>query len=50
MNIDYGDGPAIGGHKYVLILVDQRITETFIYGMNGSSGANDCVTLQKSFY
>ena len=30
MDIGYGDGAAIGGHKYVLILVDQCTTETFI--------------------
>ena len=40
MDVGYGDGPAIGGHKYVLILVDQCTTETFIYRMSGSSGAD----------
>ena len=49
MDIGYGDGPAIGGHKYVLILVDQCTTETFIYGMSGSSGADICEALWKFF-
>ena len=42
MDIIYGDGPAIGSHKYVLFLVDQCTTETFIYKMSGSSGSDVC--------
>ena len=29
VDISYGDSPVIGGHKYVLILVDQCKTESF---------------------
>ena len=49
IDIGYGDGPAIGSHKYVLILVDQCTTETFIYRMSGSSGADVCEALWKFF-
>ena len=34
MDIGYGYGSAIGGHKYVLTLVNRCTTETFIYKMN----------------
>ena len=49
MDIGYGDGVAIGGSKYVLVLVDQCTTNSFIYGMHGTSGADVCEALWKFF-
>ena len=40
MDIGYGDGTSYGGSKYVLVLVDQCTTNSFVYGMQGSSGAD----------
>ena len=33
MDIRYGDGTSYGGSKYVLVLVDQCTTNSFVYGM-----------------
>ena len=49
MYIVYGDGSAIGKHKNVLILVNQYTTETFIYRMSGSYGADVCEVLSIFF-
>ena len=49
MDIGYGDGGAVGGAKYVLVLVDQCTTETFVYPMQGSSGGDVCEALWKFF-
>ena len=49
MDIGYGDGKGIGGHKYVLVLVDKCTTNTFIYGMHGTSGADITEALWKFF-
>ena len=49
MDIGYGNGTAIGGSKYALILVDQCTTQSFVYGMHGSSGADVCEALWKFF-
>lgn len=35
MDIGYGDGVVVGGAKYVLLLVDQCMSHSFLYGMNG---------------
>ena len=45
MDIGYGDGASYGGSKYVLVLVDQCTTNSFVYGMQGSSGADACEAL-----
>ena len=50
MDIGYGDGVSVGGSKYVLVLVDQCTTETFVYGMQGSSGGDVCEALCKFFF
>ena len=49
MDIGYGEGTSIGGYKYVLILVDQCTTESFVYGMHGASGSDVCKALWKFF-
>ena len=49
MDIGYGDGTSVGGHKYVLVLVDQCTSTSFLYGMHGSSGADVCEALWKFF-
>ena len=49
MDIGYGEGAAVGWHKYSLILVNQCTTQSFIYGMDCSSGADVCETLWKFF-
>ena len=48
-DIGYGDGISVGGAKYVLVLVDQCTTNSFVYDMYGSSGADVCETLWKFF-
>ena len=48
-DIGYGDGVSVGGSKYVLVLVDQCTTNSFVYGMHGSSGADVCEALWKFF-
>ena len=40
MDIRYSDCVAVDGSKYVLVLVDQCTTKSFIYGMHGVSGAD----------
>ena len=47
MDIGYGDDTSIGGNKYVLVLVDQCTSNSFIYGMKGSSGSDVCEALWK---
>ena len=47
MDIGYREGTAYGGSKYVLVLVDQCTSSSFIYGIQGSSGANVCGALCK---
>ena len=42
MDIGYGEGTAYGGSKYVLVLVDQCTSNSFVYGMQDSSGADVC--------
>ena len=42
MDIGYGDGTSYGGSKYVLVLVDQCTTNSFSYGMQGSSRGDVC--------
>ena len=49
MDIEYGEGTAYGGSKYVLVLVDQCTSNSFVYGMQGSSGADVGETLWKFF-
>ena len=49
MDIRYGYGGSYGGSKYVLVLVDQCTTNPFVYGMQGSSGADICEALQTFF-
>ena len=49
MDIGYGEGTAYGGSKYVLVLVDQCTSNSFVYGMQGSSGADVCEALWKFF-
>ena len=49
MDIGYGDGASVGGCKYVLVLVDQCTTNSFVYGMYGSSSADVCEALWKFF-
>ena len=52
-DIGYGDGygdvdgVSVGGVKYVLVLVHQCTTNSFAYGMYGSSGADVCEVLWK---
>ena len=41
MDVGYGaDGKSIGGYSHVLTLVDQCTRQSWVYGMNGSSGAD----------
>ena len=40
---------SVGGLKYVLLLVDQCTTNSFVYGMHGSFGAHVCEVLWKFF-
>ena len=49
MDIAYGDGVAVGGSKYVLLLVDQCTSKSFVYGMQGCSGGDVCEALWKFF-
>ena len=48
-DIGYGDGVSVGSSKYVLVLVDQCTTNSIVYGMHGSSGADVCEALWKFF-
>ena len=48
-DIGYGDGISVGGSKYVLVLVNQCSTNSFVYGMHGLSGADVCEALWKFF-
>ena len=45
MDIGYGDGASYGGNKYVLVLVDQCTTKSFVCGMQESLGADVCEAL-----
>ena len=47
MDIGYGDGVSYSRNKYILVLVDQCTTNSFVYGMQGSSGADVCEALWK---
>ena len=47
MDLGYSDSTAVGGSKYVLVLVDQCTTHSFIYGMQDLSGTNVCEVLYK---
>ena len=49
MDIGYGDGVAVGGSKYALLLVDQCTSKSFIYGMQGCAGSDVCEALWKFF-
>ena len=49
MDIGYGDCASYGGSKYVLVLVDQCTTHSFVYGIQGSSSADVCEALWKCF-
>ena len=49
MDIGYVDGAVVGGSKYALILVHQCTTQSFVYRMHGSSGADVCEALWKFF-
>ena len=49
MDIGYREETAYGGSKYVLVLVDQCTSNSFVYGMQGSSGADVCEALWKFF-
>ena len=40
MDIGYGESNSPGGHKYVLVLVDKCTSNTFVYGIHGTSGAD----------
>ena len=48
-DIGYGDGVSVGGTKYVLVLVDQYTTNSFVYGMHDLTGADVCEVLWKFF-
>ena len=48
-DIGFGDGVAVGGAKYVLLLVDQCTTQSFVYGMHGCAGSDICEALWKFF-
>lgn len=45
MDISYSNGVSVGGHKYILVLVDQRTNNSFIYGMHSSLCADVCEAL-----
>ena len=49
IDIGYRGGTAYGGSKYVLVLLDQCTSNSFIYGMQNSSGADVCEVLWKFF-
>ena len=49
MDIGYGKGVVVGGYKYILILVDQCTTNSFVYSMHGCSGDDVCKALWKFF-
>ena len=49
MDIGYGSGSSPGGHKFVLVLVDQCTSHTWIYGMRSTSGADIQEALWKFF-
>ena len=49
MDIGYGESNSPGGHKYVLVLIDKCTSNTFVYGMHGTSGA-DCVEALWKFF
>ena len=40
MDIGQGEANSPGGHKYVLVLVDTYTSNTFVYGIHGTSGAD----------
>ena len=42
MDSGYGDSALIGSHKYVLVLVNHHTSNSFVYGIKGSSGNNIC--------
>ena len=49
MDIGYGESNSLGGHKYVLVLVDKCTSNTFVYVMHGTSGADVVEALWKFF-
>ena len=49
MDIGYGDGASYGGSKYILVLVDQCTTNSFVYGMQGSLYVDICEALWNCF-
>ena len=49
MDIGYGVPNGPGGHKYVLVLVDKCTSHNWVYGMNGTSGADIQEALWKFF-
>lgn len=50
MDVGYGaDGKSIGGYSHVLTLVDQCTRQSWVYGMNGSSGADITEALWRFF-
>ena len=48
-DIDYGDGVSLVGSKYVLVLVNQCTTNSFVYDIHDSSSADVCEALWKFF-
>ena len=48
-DIGYSDDISVGGYKNVLVLVDQCTTNSFVYGIHGSSGADVCEAFWKFF-
>ena len=40
IDIGYDNRVVVGGYKYVLVLVDQCTTNSFLYGMHGCSGGD----------
>ena len=49
MDIAHGDGTSVGRCKHSLFLVDCCTSQSFIRGMQGSSGSNVCEALWKFF-
>ena len=49
MDIGYSDGTSYSESKYVLVLVEQCTTNSFVYGMQGSSGVDVCEALWNFF-
>ena len=49
MDIGYGDGTSYGRSKYILVLVDQCMRNSFVYGMQESSSADVCEALWNFF-